>query len=77
MPEADTVKMESRATVPMVVTAMIVVGMFLLLLLYLGLSRYYNAQEVESLVEGANANGLSYSVEIHNGLTGSYSFSLN
>lgn len=52
MPEADTVKMESRATVPMVVTAIIVVGMFLLLLLYLGLSRYYNAQEVESLVEG-------------------------
>ena len=61
----------------MVVTAIIVVGMFLLLLLYLGLSRYYNAQEVESLVEGANANGLSYSAEIHNGLTGSYSFSLN
>ena len=60
----------------MVVTAIIVVGMFLLLL-YLGLSRYYNAQEVESLVEGANANGQSYSVEIHNGLTGSYSFSLN
>ena len=77
MPEADTAKMESRATAPMVVTAIIVVGMFLLLLLYLGLSRYYNAQEVESLVEGANANGLSYSVEIHNGLTGSYSFSLN
>ena len=77
MPEADTVKMESRATAPMVVTAIIVVGMFLLLLLYLGLSRYYNAQEVDSLVEGANANGLSYSVEIHNGLTGSYSFSLN
>ena len=76
MPEADTVKMESRATAPMVVTAIIVVGMFLLLLLYLGLSRYYHAQEVESLVEGANANGLSYSVEIHNGLTGSYSFSV-
>ena len=76
MPEVDTVKMESRAAAPMVVTAIIVVGMFLLLL-YLGLSRYYNAQEVESLVEGANANGLSYSGEIHNGLTGSYSFSLN
>ena len=76
MPEVDTVKMESRAAAPMVVTAIIVVGMFLLLL-YLGLSRYYNAQEVESLVEGANANGQSYSVEIHNGLTGSYSFSLN
>lgn len=77
MPEVDTVKAESRASAPMAVSAIIVVGMFLLLLLYLGLSRYYNAQEVESLVEGANANGQSYSVEIHNGLTGSYSFSLN
>ena len=75
MPEVDTVKMESRAAAPMVVTAIIVVGMFLLLL-YLGLSRYYNAQEVESLVEGAISNGQSYSVVIHNGLTGSYSFSV-
>lgn len=58
----------------MVVAAIVVVGLFLLLLLYLGLSRYYNAQEMDSLVEGAEANGQSYSVEIHNGLTGSYSF---
>lgn len=58
----------------MVVAAIVVVGLFLLLLLYLGLSRYYNAQELDSLVEGAEANGQSYSVEIHNGLTGSYSF---
>lgn len=57
----------------MVVAAIVVVGLFLLLL-YLGLSRYYNAQEMDSLVEGAEANGQSYSVEIHNGLTGSYSF---
>lgn len=76
MSEVDTVKTESQATAPMVISAIIVVGMFLLLLLYLGLSRYYNAQEIESLVEGANANGQNYSVEIHNGLTGSYSFSL-
>ncbi len=58
----------------MVVAAIVVVGLFLLLLLYLVLSRYYNAQEMDSLVEGAEANGQSYSVEIHNGLTGSYSF---
>lgn len=57
-----------------IVVAIVVVGLFLLLLLYLGLSRYYNAQELDSLVEGAEANGQSYSVEIHNGLTGSYSF---
>lgn len=82
MPEVDTVnlvdaaKNGARATQPMVVSAIIAVGMFLLLLLYLGLSRYYNAQEVQSLVEGSNASGQSYSVVIHNGLTGSYSFSL-
>lgn len=57
-----------------IVVAIVVVGLFLLLLLYLGLSRYYNAQELDSLVEGAETNGQSYSVEIHNGLTGSYSF---
>ncbi len=69
MPEVETTR-----NAPMVVAAIVVVGLFLLLLLYLGLSRYYNAQEMDSLVEGAEANGQSYSVEIHNGLTGSYSF---
>ncbi|APT95578.1 hypothetical protein CSTAT_09845 [Corynebacterium stationis] len=58
------------------VAAAIVVGMFLLLL-YLGLNRYYIAQELEALVEGANARGESYSVVVHNGLTGSYSFNVN
>lgn len=72
----DTAKSALKASTPMVVTAIIGVGMFLLLLLYLGLSRFYNAQEVESLVEGAISNGQSYSVVIHNGLTGSYSFSV-
>ena len=74
MPEVDTVKTEVRVSAPMVVAAIVVVGMFLLLLLYLGMSRFYNAQEVDSLVQGAIANGQAYSVEIHNGLTGSYSF---
>lgn len=74
MPEVDTVKTEVRASAPMAVAAIVVVGIFLLMLLYLGLSRYYNAQEVDSLVQGAIANGQTYSVEIHNGLTGSYSF---
>lgn len=77
MPEVDTVKAKSGATQPAVVAAIIVVGMFLLLLLYLGLSRYYNAQEVQSLIEGANSNGQGYSVVIHNGLTGSYSFNVD
>ncbi|MCT1444342.1 hypothetical protein [Corynebacterium sanguinis] len=49
-------------------------GMFLLLLLYLGLSRYFNAQELKTLVDGAEAAGQSYSVIIYNGLTGRYSF---
>ena len=59
------------------IAAAIVVGMFVLLLLYLGLSRYYNAQELETLVDGANTRGESYSVVIHSGLTGSYSFNLD
>lgn len=58
-------------------TLIVVVGLFLLVLLYLGLSRYYNAQELASLVEGAEANGQSYSVVIHNGLTGTYSFNID
>lgn len=77
MSEIDTVSKEGKATAPRVVAAIVVVGSFLLLLWYLGLSRYYNAQELESLVEGAEAAGQSYSVTIHNGLTGSYSFNIN
>lgn len=76
-PEVDNVKNKFLATSPTVAAAIIVVGMFFLLLLYLGLNRYYNAEEVQSLVEVAKLNGQSYSVVIHNGLTGSYSFSLN
>ncbi|HIX79194.1 MAG TPA: hypothetical protein H9978_04510 [Candidatus Corynebacterium faecipullorum] len=57
-----------------IATAIAVVGGFLLLILYVGLSRYYNAQELDMLVEGANANGQNYSVTIHNQLTGNYSF---
>ncbi|OFP63845.1 hypothetical protein HMPREF2978_09370 [Corynebacterium sp. HMSC074C01] len=57
-----------------IVTAIAVVGGFLLLIPYLGLSRHYNAQELAMLIEGANANGQNYSVTIHNQLTGSYSF---
>lgn len=57
-----------------IATAIAVVGGFLLLILYVGLSRYYNAQELDMLVEGANANGQNYSVTIHNQLTGNDSF---
>lgn len=57
-----------------VVAPIVVLGLFFLLLLYVGLSRYYNAQELASLVEGAEAQGRDYSVVIHNSLTGRYSF---
>ena len=66
----------TRAGAPLTLTAIVVVGLVLLLLLYLGLSRYYNAVELRTLVDGAIANGQSYSVVIHNGLTGSYSFNV-
>ena len=52
MPNLHTVKTDVRAATPRVVAVIVVVGMFVLMLLYLGLSRYYNAQEVSSLVEG-------------------------
>lgn len=57
-----------------ITTAIAVAGSVLLLILYVGLSRHYNAQELAMLVDGANANGQDYSVTIHNQLTGSYSF---
>lgn len=61
---------------PMVVAAIIAVGIVLLLALQLGLTRYYNGQQIKSLVEGAEENGQSYTLVIHNGLTGSYSFNV-
>lgn len=61
---------------PMVVAAIIAVGIVLLLMLQLGLTRYYNGQQIKSLVEGAEENGQSYTLVIHNGLTGSYSFNI-
>lgn len=76
MPEVDTASMKSTDHAPLVVALILAVGLFLLLLLYLGLNRYFNARELEALVEGANAHGKSYSVVIHNGLTGSYSFNI-
>ena len=69
--------MPQKVSTPVVVATITAVGLFLLALLYLGLSRYYNAQELQSLVEGAEASGQDYSIVIHNGLTGRYSFSID
>lgn len=77
MPEVTAPGNHSRPSARLVATVIVVVGLFLLVLLYLGLSRYYNAQELASLVKGAEANGQSYSVVIHNGLTGTYSFNID
>lgn len=54
--------------------AILVGGLILLAVFYVGLSRHYNSQELHALIDGANANGQDYSVVIHNELTGSYSF---
>ena len=54
--------------------AILVAGLVILAVLYVGLSRHYNEQELQALIDGANANGQDYSVIIHNELTGSYSF---
>lgn len=77
MPEVATHDNQTKRHTATPVIAIIVVGLFLLALLYLGLSRYYNALELQSLVEGAEAKGQNYSIIIHSGLTGSYSFTIN
>ena len=74
MSDAKTDVPRSQTSPFAVVAGIVVVGIFLLSLLYLGVTRYYNAQEVRALVDGATAAGQSYSVEIHNPLTGRYSF---
>jgi len=54
--------------------AILVGGIILLAVFYVGLSRHYNSQELQALIDGANANGQDYTVVLHNELTGSYSF---
>ncbi|OFR68966.1 hypothetical protein [Corynebacterium sp. HMSC078H07] len=54
--------------------SILVAGLVILAVFYVGLSRHYNSQELQALIDGANANGQDYSVVIHNELTGSYSF---
>lgn len=76
MPELKTSSQQPTPKEPLVVVAIVAAGLFLLSGLYLGLSRHYNAQELETLVEGAEANGQSYSLTIQNELTGRYSFNI-
>ena len=54
--------------------AILVAGLVILAVFYVGLSRHYNSQELQALIDGANANGQDYTVVLHNELTGSYSF---
>ena len=64
----------SRFRSAFVPAAILVAGLVLLAVLYVGLSRHYNTQELQALIDGANANGQDYNVIIHNELTWSYSF---
>ncbi|WP_210401782.1 hypothetical protein [Corynebacterium sp. HMSC056F09] len=64
----------SRFRSIIVPAAILVGGLILLAVFYVGLSRHYNSQELQALIEGATANGQDYTVVIHNELTGSYSF---
>ncbi|MHC2799856.1 hypothetical protein FKE98_05790 [Corynebacterium aurimucosum] len=66
--------MTNQVRVWKIATSIAVAGSVLLVVLYVGLSRYYNSQELAMLVDGATANGQDYSVTIHNQLTGGYSF---
>lgn len=76
MSEVRTLGNFLRNTSVKVVVLIIVVGLFLLLMLHFGLTRYYNARELDSLIDRAEAEGKEYSVIIHNNLTGRYSFNV-
>lgn len=76
MSESSTIAQQPWFSVVWKVLAFVVVVSFFLTLFFIGLIRYYNAQEVKALVDGAEAKGKSYSLTIHNSLTGSYSFSI-
>lgn len=77
MSEVKSLKVKPLTQGGHVVLAIAVLGLFFLLRLQLGLTRYYNAEQLERLVSGADAKGEDYSVVIHNRLTGSYSFNAN
>ena len=64
----------SRFRSAFVPAAILVAGLVLLAVFYVGLSRHYNTQELQALIDGANANGQDYTVVLHNELTWSYSF---
>ena len=64
----------SRFRSAFIPAAILVGGLILLAVFYVGLSRHYNSQELQALIDGANANGQDYTVVLHNELTGSYSF---
>ena len=64
----------SRFRSAIIPAAILVGGLILLAVFYVGLSRHYNSQELQALIDGANANGQDYTVVLHNDLTGSYSF---
>ena len=61
----------SRFRSIVVPAAILVAGLLILAVFYVGLSRHCNSQELHALIDGANANGQDY---LHNELTGSYSF---
>ncbi|QRP98286.1 hypothetical protein I6J72_01615 [Corynebacterium sp. FDAARGOS 1242] len=64
----------SRFRSAFIPAGILVGGLILLAVFYVGLSRHYNSQELQALIDGANANGQDYTVVLHNELTGSYSF---
>lgn len=55
-----------------VVTPLVVLALFTFA--YVGAERHFNMKEIDALVEGADKNGRSYELVIHNKLTMRYSF---
>lgn len=64
-------------TIDFTVIAIIAGTIILIALGLMAANSYFNYQEIQTLVSGADARGLDYELVIHNQLTNTYSFSIN
>lgn len=68
---------KNNASSTMVFAAIIVGLLILMSAAYVAQAQYYNSKELDSLVKGASEAGKSWSVTIHNDLTGRFTFEIH
>lgn len=55
---------------------MIIIMLVFSYVILIGIQSYFNMKEIDSLVSGAKARNMDYSLEIHNKWTHDYSFKI-